>query len=614
MARARGASSPDHDARWRPRDRKRRPECGRTFEGSERLNIALSECAKRGPHYCVPRADRAVAFHGEVLVHTKGRWARQAYVPEAFQEHDIIRPLFGEVVWSEEWDCYIRRYRIAIICVGRKNGKSEQAAGIVLLLLVGDDEEAAEVYGAAKDTKQAGKVAEVVNRMRQLAPALNGDGPDGRLKFNKNSRRIFDERTASYFEVITSDELGELGHNPHGAYIDEVLSQRDGGLYHSLRTSMGARHQPLLLLITTETNNPAGFGASEIDEAERVQEDPSRAPHVFAYVRKLPRTDEELERLHRLFPGHPDLPVSTDPMDDQNWKWPNPAVDLFLSRQALRDEALEARNEPSKLNAFLQYRMNQRVQQVTRFLTLDLWDACVREPIPSPEWLDDKLAGLACVGGLDLSARFDVTAWALVYESGWVRWRFWLPEDVLPLLDEHTAGKASVWVRDGWLTATEGDVIDYDRVYDDIEADHELFKIRCGVYDKWSGEPVRQEIERRTGMEMHESSTTYERMTQPLKELVARLKTEQQQRADDVPIAERTGFAHGGNPVARWMADALEVTSPRGDPDRSRPVKPDRQASGKRIDGMVALLHALEGDLMPRPKPNVYETRGLQTI
>src|SRR5690606_8888734 len=123
------------------------------------------------------------------------------------------------------------------------------------------------------------------------------------------------------YEVITADPEGELGHNPHGFVLDEVLSQPDGRLWDALTTAQGARAQPLYLAITTETSEAVSFGASLIDEAEKVQEDPARAPHVFSFVRKAPCTVEEVNRLRRLFPGHPDLPVSTDWKDERNWKW-----------------------------------------------------------------------------------------------------------------------------------------------------------------------------------------------------------------------------------------------------------------------------------------------------
>lgn len=532
---------------WRPSGRG--PVCGVTFRDS-------GPCEQSGPHFCVPRADRVVAFFAELLRHTKGPHARKPFVLEPWQANDIVRPLFGEVVWSDDWSQYVRRYRVAFICLARKNGKSELLAGITLYLLVGDDEESAEVYGAAKDTKQAGKVFEPALRMMQLSPLLSK-----RLMHNKNARRLIDEKSASYLEIISADALGELGHNPHGFYLDEVLSQRDDSLWNTLRTAAGARTQPLFVCATTETNDSASFGASMIDEAERVQEDPSRNPHMFAYVRKTP----------------PDA----DPWDEANWKLANPALGSFLSLDALRQEALEARNEPQRENSFRQYRLNQRVQQATRYLPLDLWDDNIGEVAANPGWMDEKLAGTRCHAGLDLSSKLDLTAWSLLFEDGTVRWRFWCPESVVTLLDEHTGGQFSLWVAQGWVSVTDGDVIDYQTVYREIEQDHSQFVIADVTYDKWSGEPVRQELEDRTGLTMVESDTTYQRMTGPMSELMRLLKSRE--------------LRHGGNPVARWMADNLEAKSPKDDPDRIRPVKPDRQRSGKRIDGMPALLFAIDG-------------------
>jgi phage terminase large subunit-like protein len=559
----------DHERRWRPRSR-RGDVCGYTFRGQL--------CEKKGAHYCEPRADRVVAFFGGLLVHTKGPHRRKPFVLKAWQEHEIVRPLFGEVVWSSEYGCYVRRYRIAYVVLARKNGKSELAAGLLLYLLVGDDEESAEVYGAAADTKQAGKVFEPALRMMQLQPKLSA-----RIKHAKNARRLVDERTASYYEIITADADGELGHNPHGFCLDEVLSQRDGSLWAALTTAVGARLQELLFAITTETNDSASFGADLIDEAEQIQADPARAPHVFAYVRKMPRSQEELDRLRKTFPHHPDLPVSLDPWDEANWKWPNPALGEFKSLDAMRRQALDAKTDPTKANSFAQFSLNQRVQQASRWITMDLWDANTGEIAATPDWIVPKLEGRKCWAGLDLSSKLDLTAWALIFADGSVIWRFWAPEAVIPALDEHTDGKFSQWVAAGWVTATDGDVIDYETVYADIEEDHARYAIVDVTYDRWSGEPVRQEVQARTGLEMVESGTTFDKMTAPMNELKRLLIGRE--------------LATFGNPVARWMADNLEAKSPRDDPDRVRPVKPNRHKSGLRIDGMLAIIFAVDGRL-----------------
>ncbi|MEW2631797.1 terminase TerL endonuclease subunit [Streptomyces sp. NPDC048389] len=573
----------DHAKRWRPNSR-RGGRCGYTLDGKT--------CARSGAHYCEPRADRVVKFFAELLVHPAGAMANHAFVLAPWQEHEIIRPLFGEVIWSEQWGRYVRRYTRATVVMARKNGKSALLSGIALYMLCGDGEDSAEVYGAAATTRQAGKVFEPATKMVKRSPILAK-----RLTHIKNVRRLVDEQTGSHYEIIPSDADNELGHNPHAFILDEVLSQPDDSLWKAMRTAAGARHQALMLAITTETSDQVSFGADFIDEADRVVEQPHRAPHHFAFVRKTPRTQDELDRLHRLFPGRPDLPVSIDPWDEANWYWANPALGSFLSVQSLREEAEEARTDHKAENGFRQFRLNQRVSQVTRWIPMDLWDMNAREIAPSPGWIAGRLEGQRCWAGLDLSSKLDLTAWALYFPDGSMLWRFWAPESIAPVLDEHTNGAFSEWADDGWVTLTDGDTIDYDTIYDDVETDHQLYGIVDITYDKWCGEPVRQEIEKRTRLKTVESDTTYGRMTPPMAEFMRGLKSKE--------------YAHYGNPVARWMADNLECKSPRDDPDRIRPVKPARDKTGKRIDGMPAMFFAVDGGMRGLPTPSIYESQGM---
>lgn len=551
---------PDPSRRWRPRNMRAGPVCGFTLDDKR--------CRKRGAHYCEPRADKAVKFCSEILRHTAGPYARTPFDPEPWQEWEIIRPLFGEVVWSAEWDRYVRRYRVAIIVIARKNGKSELAAAIVLYLLVGDDEDAAQVYGAAKDTKQAGKVYEPVKRMMQLSPLLSR-----RLKENKAARRISDAEKGSWYEVITADALGELGHNPHGFVLDEVLSQQDRSLWDAMRTAAGARAQALMVAITTETNQPVSFGADLIDEAERVQEDPARAPHIFAWVRKTPAT--------------------ADPFDEANWWGANPALGSFKSLTEMRSMALEARNEPAALEAFLQLQLNMRRSSQSRWMTMPLWDAAGGLVV------EEDLHGRECFAGLDMASTTDLAAWVLRFpptddEPAAVLWRFWTPEAQLPRLDELTAGKASVWVRNGFLTATEGDWIDYTgddagrsgtglAMHPRIKLDHDRFRILRVGYDAWEATGTAQFIQ---GLHPDDPDAVAPvsqgfQLSESLKELMRLVKAAQ--------------LGHGGHPVARWCADGSEVK--RDAQDRIKLVKPDRARAATRIDGMAALANALKVEL-----------------
>jgi phage terminase large subunit-like protein len=554
----------DLDARWRPDDT-RGPACGYTFREKT--------CLKSGAHYCEPRGDRVVKFFARMLVHIKGKLARRAFILEDWQEFEIIRPLFGEVLWDEENEAYARRYRIAYIVVARKNGKSELAAGILLYMLVGDGEDSAEVYCSAKDKDQAKKVFEPALRMVQLSPRLSK-----RLGYNKNDNRLFDEVSGSHYKVLTSDAEGELGHNPHCYNLDEVLSQPDDSMWTAMVTAAGTRLQELMLATTTETNDNSSFGAKLIDEAEKVQEQPERAPHIFSFVRKLPLTDEQLEALQRAYRGHPDLPVSTDPFDERNWKWPNPALDQFKSRASLRRQALDAKNDPSKENGFRQFQANQRVHQAHRWMPMSLFDACVSDDLwLAPDYHRERLAGRPAWGGLDLAAKLDLVAWCLLVPDDdklvHALWRFWLPESAVEVLDKQNDGAYSRWAKQGWLTVTEGDVVDYEQIYDDIERDGREFQLIATDADQWSSAPVIQEVEKRLGVwEIDAYQNTYQRMSPGMVDLMALVKQKR--------------FRWHGNPVARQCFDAVEVRKSTMNPELIRPEKPERNKTGTRIDAV----------------------------
>lgn len=575
----------DPALRWRPPDTSG-PPCGYTFAGKT--------CELTGYHHCEARADKASGFFPALLVHTKGRFARQPFRLEPWQEDEIIRPLFGEVQWSEEWGQYVRRFTEARIVIGRKNGKSELAAGLVLILLVGDDEEAAEVYGGAQDTKQADKVGMVVRRMRALSPVLSE-----RLDEIKNSKRIIDPKTASFYEIIPGEAKGELGANPHGFILDELVSQPNGKLWEAMVTAEGTRTQPLFVQITTEVDDPSGWAATQIDEAERIEEDPARAPFIFVYVRRSPSTSDQLERLRRLYPDDPQLPVSCDWTDERNWYWPNPALGSFKSLEAMRKGALKARNEPATLNGFLQFHLDRRTQSVSRYISIDLWDACAGLAID-----EDDLIGLACFGGLDLSATTDLSALALFFPGPphRVLFRFWVPELAIPRLDQLTGGPAGmldVWRREGLIVATEGDLIDYDVIEEEI---HHLGKrhriIDIGT-DRWNSTGISTRL-LNAGVRVELVNQGIVGISPGTKELLKLVK------------GGPSVFLHGGHPVARWCADSLEVR--KDDNENVKPVKPDRAASGKRIDGMVALIEGIDGWMRRgRRARSVYEDHGLQT-
>lgn len=536
-----------------------RKVCGYTLDGVE--------CGEVGEHFCVPRANHAQAFFEELLFHTKGVYARQRFVLKAWQRDDIIRPLFGRVVWSDETASYRRRYRVAWIELGRKNGKSELLAGIMLYLLIADGEESAEIFGVARNRDQASLVFDVAAQMVRFSPVLAK-----RLKTTPHRKRIFDTRTNSFYQVIAADAQSALGSNPSGVGADEILAWRDGSMWDSLRTGMGsgARSQPLMVAATTAGNDPEGFAGLMHKEMERIAEAPDRSPHTFVFLRNTP--------------------VEADPWDESQWPKANPALGDFLSVESMREEALEARNNPIAEMAFRQFRLNQWQNSTVRWMRMHEWDLTAGTLFGSGRATLEAFSGRECWFGLDLAARQDLTAVCYLFpgeEGVDLAWRFWAPESAVARLDQLNSDRFTQFAKDGWLTVTEGDVLDFERVYADIETDARRYTILGGDADKWSSDPVIQEIESRTYVnQIFSYANDFTHMTDGM------------HRIHEMVIAKQ--FRHHGNPLARFCFDACEARVATYNPDLIRPDKPNRSTAAKRIDGVPAAIMAV----------NAWHTRG----
>jgi len=514
-----------------------------------------------------------VGVFSGILKHTKGRFARRPFRLAGWQQHEIIEPLFGTQKWSTEADRWVRRYRIAWIELGKKNGKSEGLAGVALVLLCADDEEGAEIYGAAADRDQAGRVFDVAQRMVELSPELSK-----RLKIYKSPKRIVYERTGSFYAPVAADAAGNLGVNPHGVIFDEVLTQPSAELWDAFRTSLGTRDQPLMIAATTAGNNPSSFCAVEHDYCERVAKDPKLEPTRFVYMRNTPK--------------------DADWRDEANWYFPNPGLGDFLSIEELRAEAREAELAPSKQNTFRQFRLNQWVQQTSRWMDLAAWDATAGMVVA------DEIVGRDCWGGLDLATTTDMAALCWTFrdpqleagEEGFVGvWRFWVPEARVADLNQRTAGRFAVWVREGLVTVTEGAIIDYASIKHTIRADGMKFHIREVAYDRWGMAQLQTELADE-GLVVVPFGQNFASMSSPTREW-ERLILEGKYR-------------HGGNPVMRWMMDNVVVrTDPAGN------IRIDKQKSHEKVDGPVAAVMALDRAMRyETPAQSAYEDHGLVSV
>jgi phage terminase large subunit-like protein len=503
-----------------------------------------------------------VAFFSEILTHTKGEFARRPFVPSGWQAREVLAPLFGEVIWDARRGRYVRRYRVLYLLLPRKNGKTELLAGIVLYLLCADGEQGAEIYGLAMDQSQAALVYRVARVM-----VRNSDALSSRLRVVPSAVRITDEGTGSLYSVVAGDAPGALGFDPSGAYIDELLTQPNRELYDAMRTSFGSRAQPLLLLATTAEADPAGFAASEREWSERVKADPSLDP----------------ERLCVMYSA----PAELDWRRPATWRRANPALGDFLELRTLAAECRVAEGNPAAERAFRQYRLNQPANKVGRAIDLAAWDESAGGPVPD-------LARRPCYAGLDLASTSDLAAYALDFPDGNgghdVLWRHYAPASALRDLSRRTGGAADVWVAGGFLTLTEGNVIDYAAITAGLAADREQYDIREVAFDRWGATQLSSGLIDE-GWPLVQFGQGFASMAAPTAELFRLIKAGQ--------------YRHHSNPVARWQAGNATVrTDPAGN------NKLDKAKSADKIDGLVAGVMALDRSLRGEAPAEEYAVAG----
>ena len=507
-------------------------------------------------------ADHAVAFI-ECLSHTKGTWAGKPFLLIDWQEQ-IIRDVFGTLKPSG-----YRQFNTAYIEIPKKNGKSELAAAIALLLTCGDNEERAEVYGCAADRQQASIVFEVAKDMVTMCPALAK-----RVKVLASQKRLVYLPTGSYYQVLSADVANKHGFNTHGVIFDELHTQPNRRLFDVMTKGSGdARMQPLYFLITTAGDNTNSICWEVHSKAKDILDGRKTDTTFYPVIYGTEENDSW-----------------TDP---KVWKKANPSLGITVGIDKVKAACESAQQNPAEENAFRQLRLNQWVKQAIRWMPMDVWDKCAFTVDPK------SLEGRVCFGGLDLSSSTDITAFVLVFppldesDKYVILPFFWIPEENIDLRVRRDHVNYDLWQKQGFLLTTEGNVVHYGFIETFIEQLGKKYNIREIAFDRWGAVQMVQNLEG-LGFTVVPFGQGFKDMSPPTKELM-KLTLEQR-------------IAHGDQPVLRWMMDNIYIrTDPAGN------IKPDKEKSTEKIDGAVATIMALDRALRNSGNvgDSVYDGRGL---
>ncbi|HMU15875.1 MAG TPA: terminase large subunit [Thauera aminoaromatica] len=489
-------------------------------------------------------AERVCRFF-ELLPHVKGKWAKrdpkhphgQRLRLEPWQCF-IVANIFG---WTRK-GCRLRRFRKASVYLPRKNGKSTLAGGLGWWMFGKDGEPGAEIYSGATTEKQAWEVFGPARQMALTEPQL----PEA-LGVTVNASNMIRLEDASKFEPIIG-KPGD-GASPHCAIVDEYHEHPTADLYDTMLTGMGAREQPLLLVISTAGYDISGPCYDDWLTVQKLLEGTLADETHFGVI------------------------YAADPEDD--WtseialRKANPNAGVSVSIEFLQSQLRDAIGNPRKQGVFKTKHLNIWQNARDAYVNMQRWTECREADLTL-----DEFRGRRCYIGMDLASKVDIAALELLFpldDGAYARFgRYYLPDETVQLpQNDHYRG----WARADWLTVTEGNIIDFGRILEDLVALATRFEVVALGYDPFQATMLVTEL-MNAGLPCVEVRPTVLNFSEPMKQADALIRARK--------------LRHNGDPVMAWMVSNVVAKL-----DAKDNVFPRKEREEQKIDGFVALVTAL---------------------
>lgn len=490
------------------------------------------------------RAERVIAFC-EFLPCTSGIFAGQRLTLRDWQK-SIVREIYRTNGNG------LRAVRTALVTLPRKNGKTQLAAALALAHLVGPEaEQRGQVFSAASDREQASLIFNELEALVLSVPEFAE-----RCHIQTFRKTITDEVTGSVYRPLTADARKAHGLSPSFAICDELAQWADRELYDNLCTGTGARKEPLIIVISTQSADPNHVMSELVDYTLKIQdgtlpEDPAFYGCVYA------------------------APDDADPWDESTWFDCNPALDDFRSLEEMRIFAEQAKTMPARESVFRNLYLNQRVDSAAKWISTEDFNACVGD-IPD-------LTGRPCYGGLDLSSTQDLSALSICFppvaenEPFYVLAWAWCPSEAIKQRSKADRVPYDLWNRQGHIEATPGSVVDYAYILKRIEAIAKQYQLKAILFDRWGSQKIVKDLSD-MGLTVLEFGQGFASMSPPSKEL------------EKMILSRKIMFPD--NPALAWnFSNAIAEIDAAGN------CKPSKKKSREKIDMVVSTIMALDGAL-----------------
>lgn len=498
--------------------------------------------------YSPTRANHILEFAENFCKHSKGKWGGTAVRLELW-EKAILATIFGFVDIEGN-----RKYREAILIVGKKNGKSLLASIVGNYMLVADGEPGPEVYAVATKRDQAKIIWLEARRMVRKTPVL--------LKRVKClvAEMLCDANDGT-FKPLASDSDTLDGLNIHCGLMDEIHQWKNGkALYDIIADGVTAREQPLIFITSTAGTIREDIYDQKYDEACRVINgyfDPNgyKDEHFIAFIYELDARSEW-----------------TDP---KAWQKANPGLGTIKNVKTLAAKVEKAKANPLLVKNLVCKEFNIRETSSEAWLPFDVLNN-------TATFDTAKLKPRYGIAGIDLSSTTDLTSAAVVFRvpndsTLYVEQMYWLPAELLEQRVKEDKIPYDAWAEQGLLRLCEGNKIRYHDVVEwllEVQNKKDIYIHKIG-YDSWSATYMVDEIKDRFGESVPEAVIQGPKtFSGPMKTFAADL---------DAKLIN-----YNNNPITKWNLANAAVQVDRN--DNYSLVKTSNPR--RRIDGVAALLDA----------------------
>jgi phage terminase large subunit-like protein len=342
------------------------------------------------------------------------------------------------------------------------------------------------------------------------------------------------------------------GASPSCAIHDEYHEHATSDQYDTMATGMGARSQPLQLVITTAGSNIGGPCYTHQVELQKILEGLVTDDRRWGII------------------------YSVDPGDD--WTDPaillkaNPNLGISIDEESLVADQAEAVRDPRKAAVFRTKRLNVWVNSAHPWLNLESLQKGA-----DPTLTLDQFRGEHCWVGLDLASKTDIASKANVFRREvagewhyYVITRNWLPEAAVQKPEnEHYRA----WVQQGHLVQTPGNMIDLRLIQDDVEVGAEHHLVAEIAMDAWGSREIAPALQQ-SGFTVVDVPMTTRHLSEPMKLIAA--------------LVDAGRLHHDGNLASTWMFSNVECVE-----DRNGNIFPRKAKPELKIDAAIATILAI---------------------